>query len=105
MQKYIYDFCLERPDLNSGISAHLAILHLFIRFALYRNFKPRRTFCQRLPRLGRLGFPSKLLRRFLRGCVVATAQGLVTAPASVFVDARKKTILINRILSVCFFQQ
>ncbi len=36
--------------------------------------------------------PSKMLRRFLRDCVVTTAHGLVTAPASVFVTARMKNV-------------
>jgi hypothetical protein len=83
------------PDLNSGIPARLAFLHLLVRFALY--FEPRRSLRQRLPRLGQLAFPPKLLRRFLRGCVIATAHGLVTAPAGVYVDAKKRKIWMNRI--------
>jgi hypothetical protein len=39
------------------------------------------------------------MRRFLRGCVVFTAHGLVTAPASVFVTARKEMVLRNRMFA------
>ena len=85
------------PDPNSGIPARLAFLHLLVRFALY--FESRRSLRQRLPTLGQLAFPSKLLRRFLRGCVVFTAHGLVIAPASVYVDAREKKIWMNRIVA------
>ena len=85
------------PDPNSGIPARLAFLHLLVRFALY--FEPRRSLRQRLPTLGQLAFPSKLLRRFLRGCVVFTAHGLVIAPAGVYVDAREKMIWMNRIFA------
>ena len=66
------------------------------RFALYI---PPLCLRQRLPELGQLAFPSTLLRRFMRGCVVFTAHGLVTAPASVFVTAGKKTNWINRIVA------
>ena len=66
------------------------------RFALYI---PPLCLRQRLPGLGQLAFPSTLLRRFLRGCVVFTAHGLVTAPASVCDDARKKMIWMNRIFA------
>ena len=103
MAKSIPELCLIwrssafDPDPNSGIPARLAFLHLLVRFALY--FEPRRSLRQRLPRLGQLAFPPKLLRRFLRGFVVATAHGLVTAPATVFVTARKKMILRNRIFA------
>ncbi len=83
------------PELNSGIPARLAFLYLLARFALY--FEPRRSLRQRLPQLGQLAFPPKLLRRFLRGCVVATARGLVTAPASVYVGAEKLKIWMHRI--------
>ena len=87
------------PDPNSGIPARLAFLYLLARFTLY--FEPRRFLRQqRLPRLGQLAFPPKLLRRFLRGFVVATAHGLVTAPASVHVTSRKKRVLLrNRIFA------
>ncbi|MFN9957825.1 MAG: hypothetical protein ACK55I_32365, partial [bacterium] len=71
------------PDPNPGIPARLAFLYLLARFAIY--FEPRSSLSQRLPQLGQLAFPPKLLRRFLRGFVVATAQGLVTAAASVHV--------------------
>jgi hypothetical protein len=99
----IYDCCLERlssasaPDRDSGIQSDAARLCLLVRLALY--FELRRSLRQRLPRLGQLAFPSKLLRRFLRGCVVFTAHGLVIAPASVFVTARKKKIWMNRIVA------
>ncbi len=39
------------------------------------------------------------LRHFLRGCVVATARRLVTAPASVHVDAKEKMSWSNRIFA------
>ena len=75
------------------------------RFALYI---PPLCLRQRLPGLGQLAFPSTLLRRFLRGCVVFTAHGLVTAPASVcracgsasvYVDAETEMIWTNRIVA------
>ena len=46
-----------------------------------------------------LGFPPKLLRRFVRGCVVATAHRFVTVPASVHDDAMTKMIWTNRIFA------
>ena len=98
----IHDWCLERlssasaPDRDSGILSDVALLCFIARYALY--FPPL-SLRQQLPRLGQLRFPPKLLRRFRRGCVVATAHGLVTAPASVFVDARKKNILRNCIFA------
>ena len=82
------------PDPNSGIPARLAFLYLLVRVALY--FEPRRSLRQRLPRLGQLAFPPKLLRRFLRGFVVATAHGLVTAPASVHVDIEEQRDWMHR---------
>ncbi len=103
MQQYsIYDFCLERLSSasaggDSGILSDAARLCFLVRLALY--FEPQLSLRQRLPRLGQLAFPSKLLRRFLRGCVVATAHGLVTAPASVFVTTKKKNICMNRIFA------
>jgi hypothetical protein len=103
MTTYTYDFCLERlssasaPDRDSGILSDAARLCFIFRLALY--FKSRRSLHQWLPRLGQLVFPPKLLRRFLRGCVVATAHGLVTVPAGVFVTARKKKIWKNRIVA------
>ena len=99
----IHDFCLKHltsasvPDRDSGILSDAARLCFLVRLALY--FESRCSLRQRLPRLGQLAFPSKLLRRFLRGCVVATAHGLVTAPASVRVGAREKTIWMNRIFA------
>ena len=72
------------PDPNSGIPARLAFLYLLARFALY--FEPRRSLRQRLPQLGQLAFPPKLLRRFLPGFVVATARKLVTKLFGVYVD-------------------
>jgi hypothetical protein len=99
----IYDFCLEQlssasaPDRDSGILSDAARLCFLVRLALY--FESRRSLRQRLPTLGQLAFPSKLLRRFLRGCVVFTAHGLVTAPASVYVDAETEMIWTNRIVA------
>ena len=103
MQTYMYDICLKHlssasaPDRDSGILSDAARLCFLVRLALY--FESRRSLRQRLPRLGQLAFPSKLLRRFLRGCVVFTAHVLVTAPASVCVGAREKTIWMNRIVA------
>ena len=112
LSKQIYAFCLKQlssasaPDRDSGILSHAARLCFLVQFALY--FESRRSLRQRLPTLGQLAFPSKLLRRFLRGCVVATAHGLVTAPASVcracgsasvYVDAETEMIWTNRIVA------
>ena len=103
MQPYMYDFCLKQlssasaPDRDSGILSHAARLCFLVQFALY--FESRRSLRQRLPTLGQLAFPSKLLRRFLRGCVVFTAHGLVIAPASVYVDAETEMIWMNRIVA------
>ena len=120
MKKFMYDSCLkwkssraapdddsyieeevvvekEEEDHDSGILADVATLCYLVRFALF--FQPRRSLRQPLPTPGQLAFPPKLLRRFLRGCVVATAHRLVTAPASVFVDARKRIILRNHIFA------
>jgi hypothetical protein len=83
-------------DEEEGILSDFAFLCYLARFALYL---PPLCLRHRLPGLGQLAFPSKLLRRFLRGCVVATAHGLVTAPASVRVGAREKTIWMNRIFA------
>ena len=104
MEKLVYDFCIERhssasdrrrpPDRDLCIPGDVALVYGLVRFAL---FFPPLSLRQRLPRLGRLVFPPKLLRRFLRGCVVATAHGLVTVPASVVNDERKKTIWTKRI--------
>ena len=86
----------EEDDHDSGILRYFAFLCYLARFALY--FPPL-SLRQQLPALGQLAFPSKLLRRFLRGCVVFTAHGLVIAPASVYVDAREKKIWTNRIFA------
>ena len=110
MQKYMYDFCLKQlsnasaSGRNSGIRSDcdFACLCFLVRLMLY--FKSQ----QRLPTLGQLAFPPKLLRRFLRGFVVSTAHGLVTAPASVcracgsasvLVDAEAEMIWMNRIFA------
>ena len=103
LSKQIYAFCLKQlssaaaPDRDSGILSHAARLCFLVQFALY--FESRRSLRQRLPTLGQLAFPSKLLRRFLRGCVVFTAHGLVIAPASVYVDAETEMIWMNRIVA------
>jgi len=102
MKKVVYDFCLEWHssrsafDRDSDILNDFALLCVLVRFS---HFFPPLSLRQQLPRLGPFAFPSKLLRRFLRGCDVATAHGLLTAPAGVFVTARKKTILGNRIFA------
>ena len=102
MAASIRDWCLEQlssglaPGKDSRIIIDVALLCILVRYA--RCFPPL-SLRQQFPRLGQLEFPSKLLRRFLRGCAVATAHGLVTAPASVHVDARKKTILRNRVFA------
>ena len=102
MARSIHDVCLElvssrsAPEEEEGILRHFAFLCYLARFALY--FPPL-SLRQRLPTLGQLAFPSKLLRRFLRGCVVFTAHGLVIAPASVYVDAETETIWTNRIVA------
>ena len=103
LSKQIYAFCLKQlssasaPDRDSGILSHAARLCFLVQFALY--FESRRSLRQRLPTLGQLAFPSKLPRRFLRGCVVFTAHGLVIAPASVYVDAETEMIWMNRIVA------
>ena len=103
MQAYMYAFCLKQlssasaPDGDSGFLSDAARLCFLVHLVLY--FESRRSLRQRLPRLGQLAFPSKLLRRFLRGCVVFTAHGLVTAPASVCVGAETETIWMNRIFA------
>ena len=109
MKKFMYDFCIERhsasapeepekveEDRDSGILSDVALLYFLVRYAL---FFPPLSLRQRLPRLGQLESPPKLLRRFLRGCTVATAHGLVTAPASVYVDVRTKMIWSKRIVA------
>ncbi len=90
----IHNSCLEfvqkllsnksAPDDDSGILqsfVHLCFDVLLVRFALF--FQPRRSLRQPLPALPQLPFPPQRLQRFLRGCVLATAHGLVNAPASV----------------------
>jgi hypothetical protein len=83
-------------DLDSGILSDFAFLCYLARFALY--FPPL-CLRQQLPGLGQLAFPSCLLQRFLRGCVVFTAHGLVTAPASVYVEAEREMIWMSRIVA------
>jgi hypothetical protein len=103
MQTYMYEFCLKQlssasaPDLDSGILSDVTCLCFLVHLALYFESPP--SLRQRLPRLGQLVFPPKLLRRFLRGFVVPTAHGLVTAPAGVFVTARTKMNWKNRIFA------
>jgi hypothetical protein len=80
---------------DSGILSDAARLCCLVRFLVF--FEPQRYVRQRLPRLGLFGFPPKLLTSFLRGFVVATARGLVVAPASRYVTARGKLALRNRI--------
>ena len=97
------NFCLQRlssasaPDRDAGILSDAARLCFLVRLALY--FESRRSLRQRLPTLGQLAFPSKLLRRFLRGLVVATAHGLVTVTGGVRVAASNKIILRNCIFA------
>jgi hypothetical protein len=87
----------RRREGEPDIPVCLARVYVLVCFALY--FPPL-SLRQWLPRLGPFAFPSKLLRCFLRGCAVAAAHALVTAPAGVvFVTARKKTILGNRIFA------
>jgi hypothetical protein len=106
MQKYMHDFCLEHlsiasaPYGDSGILSdfvNFARVCLLVRFALF--FESRRSLRQRLPTLGQLVFPPKLLRRFLRGGVLFTAHGLVIAPAGVYNDAGQIMIWRNRIVA------
>ena len=102
MATSIRDWCLKQlssasaPDRDSGILSDVALLSFLVRYA---RFSPPLSLLQPLPRLGLLEFPPKMLRRFPRGCVVATALGLVTAPASVCDDARTKIIWRNRVLA------
>jgi hypothetical protein len=103
MKKYMYELCLKwhsngsAPDDDSGFLADVARMCFLVRFALF--FQPRRSLCQRLPRLAQLAFPPKRLHRFLRGCVVTTAHGLVTAPSSAYVDVSTKMIWKNHIFA------
>ena len=99
----IYDICLKQLSSASTsgrvsvILSDVARLCFLVRLALY--IESRRSLRQRLPRLGQLAFPSKLLRRFLRGFVVATAHGLVTAPAGVHVGAKEQNIWMHCIFA------
>ena len=106
MARSIHDVCLElvsrrsTPEEEKGILSDFVFLCYLARFlARFALYFPPLCLRQRLPELGQLAFPSTLLRRFLRGCVVFTAHGLVTAPASVCVGAREKTIWMNRIFA------
>ncbi len=102
MATSIHDVCLKlvssrsAPEEEDVILRHFALLCYLARFALCI---PPLSLRQQLPTLGQFEFPSELLRRFLRGCVVATAHRLVTAPASVLVTARKKTNWMNCIVA------
>ena len=114
MATSIRDWCLERlssapaPDEHSRIIIDVALLRFLalllaavLRTQTWRQsslaviFFPPLSLRQPLPRLGLIGVPPKLLRRFLRGCVVATAHGLVDACD----DARAKLILRSRIFA------
>jgi hypothetical protein len=86
----------EEEDHDSGILGDFVPLCYLARYALY---SPPLCLRQPLPIIGLLEFPSKLLRRFLRGFVVATAHGLVTAPASVCVAPRDNRFWRNRIFA------
>ena len=116
MESSIHDVCLElfssRSELKKfkrsaskkvkreeGLKDILSDFKLLCYLARYALYSPPLCFRQRLPALGQLEFPSKLLRRFLQGCVVFTAHGHVTAPAGVFVTARKKKIWMHRIVA------
>ena len=102
MARSIHDVCLElvssrsAPEEEEGILRHFAFLCYLARFALY--FPPL-SLRQRLPTLGQLAFPPKLLRRFLRGFVVATAHGLVTAPAGVHVGSKEQNTWMHCIFA------
>ena len=92
----VMEAAVEEEVEEEGIVMYFVFLCYVARFALYI---PPLCLRQRLPGLGQLAFPSTLLRRFLRGCVVFTAHGLVTAPASVCVGARENMIWTNRIVA------
>ncbi len=75
---------------------------ILIDVALLRLLVPSlpESLRQQLPGLGQLAFPPKMLRRFLRGCVVSTAHRLVTAPAGVDNTAMKKmNCIFARVMS------
>ncbi len=108
MASSIHDVCLKLDSSRSkpkkvkreeGLKDILSDFKLLCYLARYALYSPPLCFRQRLPALGQLEFPSKLLRRFLQGCVVFTAHGHVTAPAGVFVTARKKKIWMHRIVA------
>jgi len=112
--KSILHWWLERhsnalaPDHDSDILSRLsdlASMCILVRFAL---FFPPLCLRQPLPRLGLFMIPPKLRRRFLRGCVVATAHGLATAPAgmyracgsaAVYIGTEEQMIWMNRIFA------
>jgi hypothetical protein len=100
MPTTISDWCLERHSSashdDSGILSDVARLCFLVHYAL---FFPPLSLRQRIPTPGQLTFPPKLLRRFLRGCAVATAHALVTPPASVSVTASTKIIWSKRIFA------
>jgi hypothetical protein len=81
---------------EDGILSDFVFLFYLARFARYL---PPLCLRQRLPGLGQLKVPSNLLRRFLRGCFIFTVYGYVTAPAGVFVTARKKGNWMHRVFA------
>ena len=99
----MYDSCLKgkssraAPDDDSSILADVATLCVGVRFTLF--FEPRRSLRQPLPPLAQLAFSPKLLRRFLRGCVVTTAHRVVTAPAIEYNGAWIVSIWRNHIFA------
>jgi hypothetical protein len=101
MASSFHDLCLElfsrrsAPDEEEGTLSDVA----FFCYLAYSLYSPPVSLRLRLPGLGQLAFPSKLRRSFLRGCVVATAHGLVTAPASEYVDAETEMLWMNRIFA------
>jgi len=122
MDSSIHDVCLElvsrrsAPQEEEGIPSHFVFLCYIARFeeeedgilsdfvflfylARFARYLPPLCLRQRLPGLGQLKVPSNLLRRFLRGCFIFTVYGYVTAPAGVFVTARKKRIWMHRVFA------
>jgi hypothetical protein len=122
MDSSIHDVCLElvsrrsAPQEEEGILSHFVFLCYLARFeeeedgilsdfvfllylARFARYFPPLCLRQRLPGLGQLKVPSNLLRRFLRGCFIFTVYGHVTAPAGVFVTARKKRIWMHRVFA------
>ena len=103
MQNYMYDFCLKQlsnasaSGRNAYILSDCDVARVCFLFRLVLYFESRCSLRQQLPTLGQLAFPPKLLRRFLRGFVVATAHGLVTAPAGVHVGAKDQKFWMHRI--------